>query len=63
MADDAPEPIRGRLSDVRLRTVKLVAPRSDDSRLFKGLLAQYHYLGHRNTVGDLPAGRQGTCAI
>ncbi|MDA1086503.1 MAG: hypothetical protein O2901_05750, partial [Verrucomicrobia bacterium] len=31
------------------------------ARLFNGLLAHEHYLGHRNTVGDLPAGRQGTC--
>ena len=28
------------------------APASADRRLFDGLLAGYHYLGHRNTVGE-----------
>jgi hypothetical protein len=52
VADHVREPIRGSLSDLRPLTLKPLAPRSDDSRLFKGLLAQHHYLGHRNTVGE-----------
>lgn len=45
-------PIRGALRDLRPLSVSIVAPGSDDLRLFNGLLAQYHYLGHRNTVGE-----------
>ncbi len=48
----AREPIRGRLVDLRPLTVSIVAPGSTDARLFNGLLARYHYLGHRNTVGE-----------
>jgi hypothetical protein len=32
--------------------VSVVAPASADLRLFNGLLAGHHYLGHRNTVGE-----------
>jgi hypothetical protein len=32
--------------------VRVVGPGSDDARLFNGLLAHEHYLGHRNTVGE-----------
>jgi hypothetical protein len=32
--------------------VSVVAPDSAELRLFNGLLAHYHYLGHRNTVGE-----------
>lgn len=46
------EPIRGCLSGLRPLSVNIVAPRSEDLGLFKGLLGQYHYLGHRNTVGE-----------
>jgi hypothetical protein len=46
------EPIRGSLSDLRPLSANVVTPRSEDLRLFKGLLGQYHYLGHRNTVGE-----------
>ncbi len=46
------EPIRGTLCDLRPLTVSVVAPGSDDARLFNGLLIRYHYLGHRNTVGE-----------
>jgi len=46
------EPICGSLADLRPLSVSLVAPRSEDLRLFKSLLAQHHYLGHRNTVGE-----------
>jgi len=48
----APAPIRGTLRDLRPLTVSVVAPGSKDLRLFNSLLAHYHYLGHRNTVGE-----------
>jgi hypothetical protein len=46
------EPIRGALLDLRPLSASVVAPGSDDARLFHGLLAHEHYLGHRNTVGE-----------
>jgi len=68
LPEDIPagESVRGSLRGLRPLTATLVAPRSNDMRLFNGLLASHHYLGHRNTVGDLPAAlrrRQGTCTI
>jgi len=48
----ANEPICGRLGDLRPLCVDVVAPGSVDVRLFNSLLACYHYLGHRNTVGE-----------
>jgi hypothetical protein len=48
----ATEPIRGVLRDLRPLSVSVVARASADMRLFNGLLAGYHYLGHRNTVGE-----------
>ena len=48
----AGEPIRGSLRELRPLSATLVKPRSDDVRLFNGLLASFHYLGHRNTVGE-----------
>jgi hypothetical protein len=48
----ATEPIRGALRDLQPLSVSVVAPASDDLRLFNGLLAGHHYLGHRNTVGE-----------
>jgi hypothetical protein len=48
----APAPIRGTLRDLRPLTVNVVAPGSENLRLFNGLLAHGHYLGHRNTVGE-----------
>jgi len=33
-------------------TITPVEPTSDDHRLFTSLLSQYHYLGHRTTVGE-----------
>ena len=48
----AHEPIRGELRDLQPLRVIVVTPGSDDARLFKGLLAHEHYLGHRNTVGE-----------
>ena len=51
-APAAPELIRGALRDLRPLRVSIVAPGSDDLRLFNSLLAREHYLGHRNTVGE-----------
>ncbi len=48
----ATDPIRCARRDLRPLTVTVVAPRSEDLRLFNGLLARDHYLGHRNTVGE-----------
>lgn len=48
----ATEPIRCALRDLRPLAVNVVAPGSDDLRLFNCLLSRYHYLGHRNTVGE-----------
>jgi hypothetical protein len=52
VVEPSDEPIRGSLSDLRPLSASLVAPRSEDLRLFNGLLAHEHYLGHRNTVGE-----------
>ena len=52
LVEAAAEPIRSRLSELRPLSASLVVPRSEDLGLFKGLLGQYHYLGHRNTVGE-----------
>lgn len=51
-APPACEPIRAALRDLLPLSVGVVAPGSDDARLFNGLLAHEHYLGHRNTVGE-----------
>lgn len=66
----APALIRGTLRDLRPLTVNVVAPGSEDLRLFNGLLAHGHYLGHRNTVGENlrylvrdRAGRPVACAL
>jgi hypothetical protein len=48
----AAEPIRGALRDLQPVVVTIVGPGSTDLPLFNGLLAHYHYLGHRNTVGE-----------
>ena len=52
VVEPSDEPIRGSLRDLRPLSASLVAPRSEDLRLFNGLLAHEHYLGHRNTVGE-----------
>jgi len=52
VVESATDPIRGALRDLRPLTVSVVAPGSQDLRLFNGLLAHGHYLGHRNTVGE-----------
>jgi hypothetical protein len=46
------EPLRGALNELRPFSVSVVAPGSEDARVFNGLLAHGHYLGHRNTVGE-----------
>ena len=46
------DPIRGALRDLQPLQVSIVVPGSDDVRVFNGLLAHEHYLGHRNTVGE-----------
>jgi hypothetical protein len=48
----ATESIGGTLRDLRPLSVNIVAPGSADLRLFDALLANHHYLGHRNTVGE-----------
>jgi len=52
IVDHVSMPIRGNLGDLRPLSVSIVPPGSPELRLFKSLLAQYHYLGHRNTVGE-----------
>ena len=47
-----PDPVRCALRDLRPLRVDIVTPGTDDARLFLGLLAHEHYLGHRNTVGE-----------
>jgi hypothetical protein len=46
------DPVRGALRELRPLRADVVAPGSEDARLFNGLLAREHYLGHRNTVGE-----------
>lgn len=46
------EPLRGPLCDLQPLRVEVAGPGSADARLFNGLLAHEHYLGHRNTVGE-----------
>ena len=65
-----PEPIVGALRDLQPVAVTIVGPGSADLGLFNGLLAHYHHLGHRNTVGEnlryLIRDRQGrpvACAL
>lgn len=48
----AAEPIGGPLSELQPLAVNVVAAGSAEGALFNGLLAGYHYLGHRNTVGE-----------
>ncbi len=48
----ATEPIVGTLRDLQPLVLSVVKPGSDDLALFKSLLSQHHYLGHKNTVGE-----------
>jgi hypothetical protein len=66
----ATEPIRCALCDLRPLAVSIIEPGSADLRLFNCLLSRYHYLGHRNTVGENirylardRAGRPVGCAL
>jgi len=66
----ATEPIRCALRDLRPLAVSIVEPGSADLRLFNCMLSRYHYLGHRNTVGENirylvrdRAGRPVGCAL
>jgi hypothetical protein len=40
------------LAELRPLTVHVVRPGSPEAGTFSGLLARFHYLGHRNTVGE-----------
>ncbi len=44
--------IAGPLGRVQPVRVQAVSAGSSQARLFQGLLARYHYLGHRNCVGE-----------
>jgi hypothetical protein len=44
--------IRSALRDLRPLAVSVVELGSEDLRLFNCPLSRYHYLGHRNTVGE-----------
>lgn len=48
----AKDPISGSLDHLRPLCVNVVAPGSEDGRLFDSLLAHGHYLGHRRSVGE-----------
>ena len=48
----ATAPIRGALRQLRPLALSVVNSSSKDLRLFNCLLSRYHYLGHRNTVGE-----------
>jgi len=70
VVDHASEPIGGALRDLRPVAVSVVESGSQDLRLFNCLLGRYHYLGHRNTVGENMrylvrdrAGRPVGCAL
>jgi len=51
-ADHDSAPIRCALRALHPLAVSVVEPGSEDLRLFNCLLSRYHYLGHRNTVGE-----------
>lgn len=40
------------LDELQPLAISIVVPGSNDQRLFNCLLSHYHYLGHRNTVGE-----------
>ncbi len=48
----ATEPIRDKLRMLEPLAVSVVTPGTEALRLFNCLLHRYHYLGHRNTVGE-----------
>lgn len=70
LVEHATAPVRGTLRDLQPLAVSVVKPGTEDLRLFNCLLARYHYLGHRNTVGENVrylvrdrAGRPVGCAL
>jgi len=70
LVDHASAPICGALRDLRPLAVRIVEHGSEDLLLFNCLLGRYHYLGHRNTVGENirylirdRAGRPVGCAL
>lgn len=52
LIDHATAPICNALRDLMPVVVSVVESGSEDMRLFNCLLDSYHYLGHRNTVGE-----------
>ncbi|MDA8113729.1 MAG: DUF4338 domain-containing protein [Acidithiobacillus sp.] len=46
------DPLCSALRDLMPVAVSIVESGSEDLRLFNCLLDRYHYLGHRNTVGE-----------
>ena len=70
LMDHATAPICGALRDLRPLAMSVIESGSEDLRLFNCLLGRYHYLGHRNTVGENirylirdRAGRPVGCAL
>ena len=61
--DHDPSPMEGPLQSLRPVQVHPVTENSSEGRLFQFLLQRYHYLGHRNCVGEnlkyLARDRQG----
>ena len=59
----ATAPLHADLASVRPLRLELVTPGSASAALLQGLLQHYHYLGHRNSVGEnlkyLVSDRQG----
>jgi hypothetical protein len=52
MAAHQTDEIQDRLPNLIPLQITQVLPRTPDNRLFNCLLSQYHYLGHRTTVGE-----------
>ena len=50
--DHDPSPLEGALQSLRPVRVQPVTEGSSEARLFQFLLQRYHYLGHRNGVGE-----------
>jgi hypothetical protein len=50
--DHDPSPLAGLLPSLQPVRVEPVSPSGSEARLFQFLLQRYHYLGHRNCVGE-----------
>jgi len=61
--DHDQSPVEGRLREVQPMRIEPVIETTAEARLFQFLLARYHYLGHRNCLGEnlryLAQDRQG----